>query len=286
MIYKQPKHKKIDLPDRLANIPDPPGQLFVIGNELDNLLKAPRVAIVGSRKMSSYGRGVTEKFANQLANKGIVIVSGLAYGVDACAQKSAIDSGGRVIAVLAHGLDQIYPIANSKLAHNIVEKNGALVSEYPSGTQPLRHHFLARNRLISGLSDVILITEAAERSGSLNTAGHALAQGKTVMAVPGNITSPLSGGTNNLIKSGAQPITSVEDVLLVLGITDKSKKTMPTAVSEEEFVVLTLLHDGLSDATEIQTKSKLTPQMFNQTLTMLEISGKIKPLGNNHWTLN
>lgn len=286
MIQKFPKHKQIEVPDQLKNIPDAPNNLYVIGENFVDLLTKPRVAIVGSRKMSPYGKSVTQKLTEQLVNHGVIIVSGLAYGVDACAQSSAIDAGGRVIAVLAHGLDQIYPKANTKLAESIIKQGGALVSEYSYKVQPLRHNFLARNRIISGLSDAVLITEAAERSGSLNTAVHALDQGIPVMAVPGNINSQLSAGTNNLIKSGAHLITSVEDILEILGLNTRSQVELPIAISQEEYVLLTLINKGISDGAELLLNSQLEPAMFNQTLTMLEISGKIKPLGNNHWTIN
>lgn len=285
MIQKH-KHKQITVPDFLTSVPDAPETLFCIGDTLDELLKKPRIAIVGSRKMTAYGRSVTEKFASELAAKGIVIISGLAYGVDACAHQAAIDAGGECIAVLACGLEQMYPAANRLLAGKLVEKGGVIVSEYPEGTEPLRHRFLERNRIISGLADAVLITEAAERSGSLNTASYALNQGKLVLAVPGNITSPLSGGTNNLIKSGAHAITNINDILSVLGL-DKSKQTsLPIAMNQEEFILLTLLNDGVSEGAELADKSELSASLFNQTLTMLEIAGKIKPLGNNHWTLS
>lgn len=285
MIQKH-KHKQIPIPDKLTSIPDAPENLFAIGDTLNTLLKQPRVAIVGSRKMTPYGRLVTEKFASELASNGIVIVSGLAYGVDACAHQSALSSGGKCIAVLACGLDQMYPAANKKLADNIVEKGGVILSEYPKKTEPLRHHFLARNRIISGLADAVLITEAAQRSGSLNTAGHALNQGIPVMAVPGNINSLMSGGTNNLIKSGAHPITDVSDMLSILGLDKEStQQSLPVALSKEEYLILTLLKEGVSDGIELQAKSELDPAMYGQTLTMLEISGKIKPQGNNKWSI-
>jgi len=268
----------------LRRIPDAPETFYLLGSGLEALLAKPRVAIVGSRKMSPYGRTVTEKLARELSKNGVVIVSGLAYGVDACAHQATLDSDGVAIAVLGCGLDRIYPAANERLGWQIIEKGGSIVSEYPAKTEPLKHHFLARNRIISGLADAVLITEAAEHSGSLNTAGHALNQGKPVMAVPGNITSQLSGGTNNLIKAGALPVTSVSDILYALGI-DETEREIPMALSKEEHIVITMLKDGISDAAELLAKSDLDPAMFNQTLTMLEIAGTIKPLGNNKWTL-
>ncbi len=279
------KHERIAIPPLLKSIPDRPTQLFCIGDKLDELLAKPRLAIVGTRKMTPYGQGVTQKFSAELAVKGVVIVSGLAYGVDACAHQAALEAGGRCIAVLGNGLDQIYPASHTGLGEKLVDKGGVIVSEYPEGTPPYKNHFLERNRLVAGLADAVLITEAAERSGTLNTAAHALNQGKQVFVVPGNITSQLSVGTNNLLKAGATPVTSVADILTALGLTDTAQTALPLAANENEFVLLTLIKEGTSDGAELLRQSKLSAATFNQTLTMLEISAKIKPLGANHWTL-
>ncbi len=279
------KHKQIDVPKQLQSIPDPPKQLFAIGDGLDGLLSKPCVAIVGSRKVTPYGKSVTEKLASELAGKGVVIVSGLAFGVDAIAHKTAIEAGGKGIIVLATGLDQISPISNVNLAHAVVEHGGVIVSECPAGTRIFRSSFLARNRIISGLSNAVLVTEAGLRSGSLSTANRAILQGKPVMAVPGNITSLNSEGTNNLIKAGAHPITSIDDVLSLLNINTSNQTVLPLAQNQEEYVVLKLIHEGITDGAELLVQSELDAILFNQTLTMLELTNKIKPLGNNHWTL-
>lgn len=280
------KHKHIPIPTLLRRIPGAPQNMFALGDTLNELLAKPRVAIVGARKMTPYGRGVTEKLASDLAGKGIVIVSGLAYGVDACAHRSALDVGGQGIAVMACGLDQIYPSTHTRLGEELIRKGGVILSEYPTGTTPHKHHFLERNRLISGLSDAVIITEAAERSGTLNTAAHALNQGTPVLAVPGNITSSLSAGTNNLLKSGALPVTAITDVLSILGISDSPQTILPLAANEQEFILLSLLKKGVTDGTQLLRQSELSTPIFNQTLTMLEITAKIKPLGSNQWTLS
>jgi len=279
------KHKQVEVPKQLQSIPDPPKQLFAIGDNLDELLDQPRVAIVGSRKVTPYGKAVTEKLASSLASKGIVIISGLAFGVDAIAHKSAIDTGGKAIVVLAGGLDRISPMSNINLAYNIVEKGGVIISENPVGTIIFKSSFLARNRIISGLSDAVIITEATERSGSLSTANRAIIQSKPVFAVPGNITSPNSVGTNNLIKSGAHPLTSIDDILSLLGIDQSKQSALPLASNQEEYIILKLIHNGVSDGSEILIKSGLSAGQYNQTLTMLELTNRIKPLGNNRWTL-
>lgn len=284
LIHKA-KHKQIPVPPLLSELPDAPDRLFAIGNNLQELLAKPRVAIVGARKMSPYGQAVTEMLASKLAGKGIVVVSGLAYGVDVCAHQATLGAGGQCIAVLACGLDRMYPTAHARVGEELVQKGGVIISEYPEGTAPLQYRFLERNRLISGLSDAVIITEAAQRSGTLNTAAHALNQGKPVLCAPGNITSELSVGTNNLLKAGATPVTSVDDVLSLLGIADSPKTSLPLASNEQEFILLSLIKDGTTDGAELLRQSQLETPIFNQTLTMLEITAKIKPLGANHWTL-
>ena len=204
-------------PAALQHIADPPAQLFVRGADVADLMARPRLAIVGSRKISAYGEAVTARLAGELARLGIVIVSGLAFGVDACAHRAALEAGGTTLAVLACGVDRVYPATHHRLAAAIVEQGGIILSEYPPGTTPYKNNFIARNRLISALSDGVLITEAAEKSGSLHTAHFALEQGREVLAVPGSITSQTSAGANNLIKSGAALVATPAVVLHALG---------------------------------------------------------------------
>lgn len=272
------------LPEKLQEIPDPPQELHVLG-DLATLLEKPCLAVVGSRKITPYGRAVTSDQIRTVAGQGVVIISGLALGVDAAAHQSALGAGGQTIAVLPCGLDKPYPATHRALARQILEKGGALVGEYPDGTPPLRPHFIARNRLVSGLSDGLLIIEAAAKSGTLHTANFALEQGKTVMAVPGNITSELSQGTNNLIKVGATPVTSASDIFDALGLEKPGQQRELFAANAEELAILDLLKRGITDASELQIMSELDAVRFNQTLTMLEITGKIRSLGASHWTL-
>ncbi len=269
-------------PEQLQHIADPPRQLYYLG-DLENALNKPRLAIVGSRKVSAYGKSVTLKLAREAAEQGIAIVSGLALGIDGLAHQAALEAGGLTIAVLPSGLDKIYPASHHNLAERILKQGGALITEFPFGTQPFKINFLIRNRIISGISDAVLITEAAVRSGSLNTARHALEQGRDVMAVPGNITSELSAGTNNLIKLGATPVTEIRDILAAMDLKQTGKKTAPMGSSPEESVIIELLVRGVSDSSELLHHSELTPPIFNQTLTMLEITGKVRPLGAGHW---
>lgn len=274
----------VEVPTELTRLDQPPKELYLEGN-LQALLARPRLAVVGARKATPYGRGVTTKLVEELVRTGVVIISGLAYGIDSIAQRACVDAGGQTIAVLPAGLDDIYPAAHAGLARDIVAQGGVLLTEYPPHSIPYQSNFLARNRLIAALSDGILIPEAAARSGSLNTARHGLEQGKTVLAVPGNITSVLSGGTNNLIKAGAIPATEAADILSAMGWANAPKPSVPLGKTKEEQVILDLLASGISDGARLLAQSQLATPLFNQTLTMLEITGKIRPLGANHWAI-
>lgn len=257
-----------------------------MGNNVNELLEKPCITIIGSRKVSAYGREVTLGLAGELAKAGVVIISGLALGVDSLAHKAALDAGGLTIAVLPTGLDKIYPATHRDLARQILQQGGALVTEYPEGTNVYKTNFIARNRIASGLGDALLITEAAEKSGTLHTANFALEQGRPVLAVPGNITSPTSAGTNNLIKTGATPVTSVQDVFYALGIEQTAQQKEPPKSSDpNEQILIDLLFADVNDGTELLEQSGLELRVFNQTLTMLEIRGRIRPLGNNRWSL-
>jgi DNA processing protein len=227
---------------------------------------------------------VTQRLAAELAKQGTVIVSGLALGVDSIAHQAALDAGGHTVAVLPSSIEEIYPASHRGLAERIVQQGGALISEYPKGTPVMKHNFIARNRLIAGLADGLIVTEAALKSGSLHTARFALEQGIDVFAVPGNITSPTSEGTNNLIKSGAMPLTDVSDVLSRLNI-EPVNVALPLGDTEQEQAILDQLAAGISDGNELQQASGLAIELFGQTLTMLEINGKIRALGNNNWSL-
>lgn len=281
---------KANFPERLRQLPQPPNQLSYVGTDLHALLKNPVLGIVGSRNVSAYGRTVTADLAAAAARRGIVIASGLALGVDSIAHQAALDVRGSTIAVLPGGIGNIYPASHHNLARRIVQSSGLLVSEYAAKAQPHRGSFIERNRIIAGLSDALLVTEAAERSGSLHTARFALEQGKPVLAVPGNITSPTSTGTNNLIKMGAVPVTCAEDIFEVLNLNISGAETAqatPGYYAENEFEETILLHlrEGVQNGHELLEKSGLPVEQFQQHLTMLEIKGAIHPIGNNHWKL-
>lgn len=276
------QHKQF--PVYLREISSIPKELFYLGAPLTDYL--PAVTIVGSRKITSYGKTVAYQLAYDLAKQGITIISGLALGIDGIAHQGALDASGRTAAVLASGLDEITPHSHRNLAIEILKKGGTIVSEYPVGTPALKQNFIARNRLVSALSDMIIIVESAETGGSLVTARFALEQNKLVAAVPGNITSSQSIGTNNLLKSGAVLITSAQDVLDALGLQlPKRDKEEVFGDTSEEQCIIDIMKEGITDLDHIQGASQLEPALFSQTITMLEISGKIRPLGANHWTL-
>lgn len=273
-------------PEILKNIPSPPKQLFIGGEELSNWLAKPRVAIVGSRKASGYGRAVTERLAQELAQAGVVIISGLAIGIDSIAHRAALAAGGQTVAVLPTSLDNIYPPSHYNLGRDILRQGGALISEYPSGSIPFRVNFIARNRIVSGLADVLLITEAAVNSGTMHTARFALEQGKTVMAVPGNITNPGSEGCNNLIKSGAIPVTEAGDIFFALGINPETTlKADRFKGDSDQQALLKLIAEGICSHEELALASQLDVASLNSCLTMLEIAGVIRSLGAGRWTL-
>jgi DNA processing protein len=267
-------------PDLLREIPSAPKQLNILG-EIDG---GQCVAIVGSRRPTPYGEQITYQLASELAKAGITIVSGLALGIDGIAHQAALDAGGRTVAVLAHGLDRMYPARHRNLAKAILSTGGALVSEYDAGTPPLPHNFVQRNRIISGLSDAVIVTEATAKSGSLITANYAIEQNRRVMAVPGNITSLASAGPNNLIKAGALPVTDATDVLTALGF-DAHEAVPVSARSAEEATLADLLAAGVSTNAQLIERSGLSASQFANIISLMEITGKVRNLGAGNWVL-
>lgn len=277
--------KAADFPDILRSIPQPPAALHIKGEGLAEMLSRPRVAIVGSRKVTPYGQSVTAQLAAGLARAGVVVVSGLAIGVDGIAHRAALEVGGLTAAVLAGGLDHIHPTSHYQLAQQIISQGGILVSEYAEGTPSYPSNFVERNRLVSGFCHAVVITEATEKSGTLHTARFALEQGRDVLAVPGNITSSSSVGTNQLIKTGATPVTCLADVFHALGIGAGPVRPTPRGSTPEEQVIIDLLAAGETEGAALLAGSGQGISIFNQTLTMLEITGKIRSLGANRWSL-
>ncbi len=275
------------LPLPLTYLPQPPRQIYIEGAGYEEWADKPKLAVVGSRKASRYGRAATEKLAAAASRAGVVIISGLALGIDSIAHQACINAGGQTVAVLPAALDNIYPASHYGLSRQILQSGGSLVSEYPEGSEIYKTSFIARNRIMAALADCVLITEAALKSGSLHTARFALELGKSVLAVPGNIDQPGSEGCNNLIKSGATPITNETELLFALGVPlPKQTKLLAIAgLSKDEQAVVEALRGGISDQQLIAQACQLPPAQFYSLLTQLEIKGHIKPLGAGHWTL-
>jgi DNA processing protein len=272
-------------PDLLKNIMPPPKNLFYKGVAIADWLELPRVAIVGSRKPTAYGKAVTLRMSRELAEQGVVITSGLAMGVDALAHQGALEGKGRTLAVLPSPLNNIVPSSNYRLAGLICE-TGGLISEYELGSLVHKQNFIARNRIVAALADAILITEAAERSGSLHTARFALEQGKDVLAVPGPINSVNSVGTNNLIKAGAIPVTSYIDVLHALGIDCTPIKAEVVGTNPLEQKIIEIMARGAKAGAEILAASGLETSAFSSVMIGLELRGQIRSLGGDNWSLN
>lgn len=266
---------------RLQNIAKKPKSLRYIGTIPTDYPLV--VSIVGSRRPTAYGKAVTEQIADALARQGVVIVSGMALGVDAIAHSATLDAGGTTVAILPSGLDDPYPKSNRQLARRILLSGGALLSEYAEGHTPRQYDFLARNRLVSGVADAVIVTDANIRSGTLSTVTHALEQGTAVYAVPGPITSPLSAGCNALIAQGAMPVTSVDALIEQLGLKSPTKTALGD--NDQETAILALLRNGVSDGEEIQASTGYPVEVVSQTLTMLEIKGHVTALGANKWRL-
>ncbi|MDE0451008.1 MAG: DNA-processing protein DprA [Gammaproteobacteria bacterium] len=263
---------KSALPERLAAIPDPPNRLYVRGAA--DVLGEPGVAIVGSRRATRAGRDFAHALARELAAGGLVVVSGLAYGIDAAAHRGALAAPGRTVAVLGSGLDRVYPQAHERLAREILANDGAVVSEYAPDAGPRKHQFPERNRLISGLTLGVVIVEATTRSGSLITARMAAEQGREVMAVPGPVTSPLAGGCHRLLKSGAALIEDADDVLFAIGYerVDASSR-QPAAPPAELAGVLDCIGPETTTLDRVVGVTGMTPEAASEALVQLELLG-------------
>jgi len=270
-------------PARLKEIDQPPPVLYVRGSLTAE--DAWAVAVVGTRRVSAYGRQVAEELAANLAGNGVTVISGLARGVDGSAHQAALKAGGRTIAVLGCGVDRIYPPEHTQLADKIIA-NGALLSDYPPGTPPDASNFPPRNRIISGLSMATVVVEAGETSGALITAQFAVDQGREVFAVPGNILAAQSKGTNRLIAQGAHPMLSAHDLLDVLNlrrVTEQReiRKIMPGNEIEAKLLSV-LTHDPLH-MDDIRNQTGLPIERVSATLVMMELKGLVRQVGGMNY---
>lgn len=271
-------------PQLLAEIYDPPAILYCRGDI--ELLKKPSIAIVGSRKHSYYAKAVLEKIIPVLSNSKIVIVSGLALGVDGLAHYLALESGGETIGILGSGTDKVYPSSNQLLGERMIKNNGLIISEFPPETPPLKQNFPLRNRIIAGMTLGTLVVEARKESGSLITAAFAIDAGREVFAVPGNIDSFASEGCNWLIKEGAKIVTSAEDILEEIGIDNiNSNIASSKPENDEEKMIFEILQKEKSDIDKIFKTTKIDISALNSLLAMMEISGKVEKLSDGRYRL-
>jgi DNA processing protein len=254
-------------PHLLRAIFDPPKRLYLRGGAGDDVLERPAVAIVGARACSPYGAQVARRLGRELARAGLVVVSGLARGIDGEAHRGALEAGGTTVGVLGCGIDRDYPAAHAELARRIRE-GGLVVSEYEPGVEPAPWRFPARNRVIAGLCAATVVVEARERSGALITADFALEEGRDVLAVPGEITSSLSAGTNALLKLGAGPCTSPDDVLELVGLT-REERPSPSVDGAAKHVLAVL--PGAAD--DVVRATGLDARTVAVALAELELSG-------------
>ncbi len=276
-----------DYPSLLRQISAPPPVLYVRGSfePVDQW----SVAVVGTRRLSAYGRIITQKLVSSLVANGVTVVSGLARGIDAIAHKTAVEQGGRTLAVLGSGVDHIYPPEHAPLAAQIAGGQGAIISEYPLGTAPESKNFPGRNRLISGLALGVLVVEAGARSGALITARFALEQDREVFAIPGNINSPVSKGTNRLIQQGAKLVADVEDILTELNLRQIVEQVVAQTIlpeTAEEAALLTHLTAQPVHIDELIRSTGLPSGVVSSTLTMMELKGMVQQTGGmNYITL-
>ncbi len=259
-------------PALLAAIYDPPSALWLRGAAAPELLSRPAVALVGARACSSYGRSVARSLAREIAAAGVVVVSGMARGIDGEAHRGALDAGGSTVAVLGCGIDRNYPAVHAELAERICER-GLVVSEYEAGVEPAPWRFPARNRIISGLARAVVVVEARERSGALITVDFALEQGREVLAVPGEITSALSAGSNALLRLGAAPALHVDDVLEAIGIV--VEKPVVAVPEGDAGRVLDGLRDTPATADELARETGLPAADIASLLVSLELDGRV-----------
>ncbi len=276
-------------PEKLKQISCAPYILYYKGNihEIDNL----SIAVVGSRKATAYGKWAAEKLTGEISGLGVNIISGLATGIDTIAHKTALKYNAKTAGIIACGIDIIYPKSNENLYKEISEKDGAVISEYPFGMQPLPNNFHDRNRIISGLSDGVLVIEAQERSGTLITAGHAAEQGREIFAVPGNIDSLYSKGTNALIRDGAKITTSVNDIIdeileLKTRVTQKQNLTDYNSLGKDEIKIIHCIQSGNMTIYEIHEKTGIDAGTILGLATLLEMKGFINQISGNKFILN
>jgi DNA processing protein len=281
MVWDSPRY-----PRYLREVPNPPPLLFCQGELRESDQWA--VAVVGTRRLTAYGKQVTHELVSGLVRSNVTIISGLAKGIDSVAHQVAVEMGGRTIAVLGSGLDNIYPAQNRRLADRILDGHGAIISEYALGVRPEAKNFPPRNRIISGLSLGVIVIEAGSRSGAPITANFALDQNREVFAVPGNINSPASKCSNRLIQQGAKPVLDVEDILEELNLTMVLEQVAVQRVvpdSAEEALLLNHLSHQPVHVDFLSRECGLPSAMVSSTLTLMELKGMVQQVGGMNYVL-
>lgn len=272
-------------PARLKTIFDAPPALFYRGH-LPDALTTP-LSIVGTRKPSNYGQRIIQKLIHDLEGLDLVIVSGLAHGIDALAHRHAIDAGLTTLAILPSGLDptSIAPQTNERLARDIIASGGCLLSEYPPGTPSFPSHFPVRNRLIAGIAPATLVVQGSSKSGTMITAEAALRENRDVLAIPGPIDDPLCHGPNHLIKEGAIPITHVDDILSALNMNERTRRTLaaPAHITDSERAILECLTTDGAASEDIAKQTEQSIPMTLQQLTTLELKGLVRQIGSGYY---
>ena len=284
MEFKTIGIENADYPVLLREIPNAPAEIHVRGAL--PAAQSPAIAVVGTRKATSAGVKIAEEMGMRLARQGLIVVSGLAMGIDAAAHQGALAGGGKTIAVLGNGIDEIYPAQNERLAERILTTGGAIISEYPPGEPSFKGNFIYRNRIISGLSVAVVVVEAPMKSGALATAGFAAEQGRSVFVIPGPITHPNYVGSHGLIRDGAILVTGASDIMGDLGLASDAgtreigQRELPFQgeLNSNESSILEVIKTSGEPVhvDRIAATLKLTPQQVNQALTGLLINGLIK----------
>jgi len=271
-------------PDLLKNISDPPICLFVKG-AIETLSKKTMFAVVGARQPTDYGQRIAYRISSALSGKGFVLVSGLAYGIDALAHRACLDVGGKTVAVLGCGIDLVYPAAHTSLVSNIIKKGGTVLSEFPPRSEIVKGMFVARNRIVSGMSKGVLVIEGRKHSGTLITARYAAEQGRDIFAVPGPIDSDLSNAPNLLIKQGAKLVMSENDILEEYGIENSPAEVKDGKLSQQEKAIIELVKKNALSADEISKASSQPISQLLQLISTLELNNVLVKDSQNRYRI-
>lgn len=267
-------------PNQLKEIKNPPNKIFLVGNE--KILQSDGIAVIGSRCNTEYGEKYATKFSKELAKQGLTIISGMAVGIDGFAHKGALSVGGKTIAVLGSGFNNIYPEENKELFKQIIENDGAIITEYKPDVKPNSENFPKRNRIVSGLSKGVLVIEAVYRSGTSITAKLAQSQGRKVFCIPSNLERKNGVGTNQLIKEGASLVTNIDDILNAIKVERKAENNA-VKIPAEYLPIYEVLEDEPMNVNVICKKLKTDISSINANLMLMELEGYIKSLPGNYY---